>query len=319
MEKKIKIILSVSQKIFRNFSRFLCTVLCILILASGCTDGPKINTSLQLESLSGISVPAEHLVFIGLDGWGSAYVPKANMPTVKQMIAGGASSMDMRCIMPCISWPNWSTLFSGTLPEQRNGDITNQPATVMDFPSIFSLVNNNKTPKKSGSVFFYEWNTLDKICPDEKSEKIRISSNPESARKIAAYIIEKKPVFTAVVFNEPDHTGHDKHWGSTAYYAKLTELDNLIAIIEQAVKDAGVYDSTVFILSADHGGILAGHGKNFKKTRQIPIVIFGRGIKTCYTIPSPLLISDIAPTMAAIMGLEIPSTWTGRPLKEVFK
>ena len=296
-------------------SRFLCISLGIAFFTAACTGSPKTGTSSQAVSLQNISIPAEHIIFIGLDGWGGAFVKKAIMPTVKRMIAGGASSLDMRCVMPSISWPNWSALFSGTPPEQRNGETTNNVSGVMDFPTMFTLVKN----KKLTTALFYEWKALDNICPDEQAEKIKITSDIESARKAAAFIKEKKPSFAAVVFNEPDHIGHSKGWGFKAYYAKLTELDNLIAIIEQAVKDAGIYDSTVFVLSADHGGTFKGHGKDIKKHRQIPIVFYGRGIKSGYTIPSPLSICDIAPTMAAIMGLEAHPEWTGRPLKEVFK
>lgn len=295
--------------------RFLFFLLCILFVAAGCAGSPKIEPSAQADSIRRMSVPAEHVVFIGLDGWGGAYVPKADMPTVKRMIAAGASSMDMRCVMPSVSWPNWSTLFSGTAPEYRNGETDNNVSAVMDFPTIFTILKN----KYKTSVFFHEWSSLNYICPDKDTEKIRIKSNIESAQEIAAYIINNKPVFTAVAFNEPDSTGHKMHWGSKEYYNKLAELDKLISIIEQAVKDAGIYDSTVFILSADHGGNYWGHGRNLKRHRQIPVIICGRGIKNGYTIPSPSSICSIAPTMAAIMGFYIPPEWESRPLTEVFK
>ena len=281
-----------------------------LFLAGACANSPRSNELYHADALPGISVPAEHLVFIGLDGWGGAFVQKADMPTVKRFIESGAFSTDMRCELPSNSITNWPVLFFGTAPNQlKYNDIT---TIALDFPSIFSVVNGK-------NIFFYEWNTLENMCTGETAEKIKIASNSESARKIAAYITEKKPVFTVIVFNEPDKTGHSKHWGSPEYYAKLTEIDSWIAIIEQAVKDAGIYDSTVFVLSSDHGGNFWGHGVNFAKQRKIPLVVYGRGIKTGYTIPSPLSICDIAPTMAAIMDMEIPPEWTGRPLKEIFE
>ena len=122
-----------------------------------------------------------------------------------------------------------------------------------------------------------------------------------------------------MVFDEPDATGHSKRWGSAAYYAKLAELDSFIGKIEQAVKDAGIHDSTVFILSSDHGGVLWGHGFRSSRQRRIPMVVYGSNIKEGYVIPSPLSICDIAPTMAAILGLEVPPEWTGQVLTGIFK
>jgi predicted AlkP superfamily pyrophosphatase or phosphodiesterase len=286
----------------------ICFLICILFSVTGCTVNHGINTLNRADSSRGISVPAQHLVFIGLDGWGGSYVSRADMPTVKRMMAGGASSLDARCVRPSITRINWPALFFGAPPEHR---------TSQQFPSIFTVVKNSgqeKTP-----VLFYEWDDLHRICSDKTADKQKISSDLKSAQKIAAYFLEKKPVFTVLVFEEPDLTGHRKHWGSRAYYAKLAELDNYIALIEDAVKNAGVYENTVFVFSADHGGFGLSHKANFRKNQKIPLIVFGKGIKEGYTIPSPLSICDIAPTMAAILGLEAAPEWTGNTLTDIFK
>ena len=286
------------------FTLSLFTIIGIFFIA-GCVSTKPV---LQTGSVPPDFVPVKHLVFIGLDGWGGVYVPKANMPTVKRMMSQGAWTLTARSVKPSVSWPNWTSIFYGTPPKQRDKE---------DFPSIFTLLKNNGLAERSG--FFYEWDELQKIYSVETVEKQKIYSGIESAGKVAAYIKEQKPAFTAVAFNEPDNTGHDKSWGSAAYYAKLTEMDNLIAIIEQAVKDAGIYDSTVFILTADHGGTFRGHEAYFPKHYKIPMVFYGCGIKEGFTIPSHVNIFDITPTMAALMGIEIPHEWTGRPLQEIFK
>jgi predicted AlkP superfamily pyrophosphatase or phosphodiesterase len=286
----------------------ICFLLCILFAFTSCTINHGVNTLNSANSSRGISDPARHLVFIGLDGWGGAYVPRADMPAVKRMMAGGASSLDARCVRPSITRINWPALFFGTPPEYR---------TAEQFPSIFTVVKNSG--QENTPVLFYDWDDLHKICSDETADKLKISSDIESVQKIAAYFLENKPVFTAIEFGEPDITGHRKHWGSRAYYAKLAELDSYIALIEEAVKDAGVYDNTVFVFSADHGGFGLSHKANFRRNRKIPLIVFGNGIKEAYTIPSPVSICDIAPTMAAILGLEAAPEWTGNTLTNIFK
>jgi predicted AlkP superfamily pyrophosphatase or phosphodiesterase len=278
----------------------LCFILCF-----SCAGSPGENDNPKEQVL-----PARHVVFIGLDGWGADFVSKADMPTVKRMIAGGASTLECWNVLPTSSWPNWSSLFSGAPPEElRSQD---------NFPSIFSLLKE-KSPAAT-AVFFYEWSKLKDICTAESADmKGDIQSDAESARAVAAYIKEKNPTLTVVVFNEPDSTGHSKRWGSAAYYAKLAELDALIALIENGVKDAGLYDTTVFVLSADHGGILWGHGFNTPGQRRIPLIIYGSAIREGFVIPSPVSICDIAPTMAAMLGLEAPPEWTGKSLQELYK
>ena len=301
-----KFLHTVSINIF-NRTRFILPILaaiCLSAFAISCTS----SKSAAPENNYAKFIPPQHIVFIGLDGWGGDYVTKANMPTVKRMISEGAAGLKLRCIMPSNTFPNWAALFTGTPPANHNSE---------NFPSIFTLVKNNGQEKKL--ALFYEAKELKTIVPADIAENREILSNLESALSVAAYIKEIKPAFTAVVFNEPDSAGHNYRWGSKTYYDKLNELDGFIAVIEQAVKDAGIYNETVFVMSSDHGGTFWGHGYNIPRQRKIPLVIYGRGIKENYTISANRSICDIAPTMAAILGLKIPAEWTGQPIMEIFK
>ncbi|MDR0302486.1 MAG: alkaline phosphatase [Treponema sp.] len=280
---------------------FVNTLFVFIFFLSCSTTKPAVNGNTEKKP---IITDVKHLVFIGFDGWGGTYVQKANMPAVKQMIADGASSTTVYNILPCITWPNWSSLFYGTPPEKRPEN---------DFPSIFSITNSKDT------AFFYEYYELVKINSANKNYSLKIDSSLESAFKIASYIREKTPMFTAIIVDEPDVTGHKTIWGSKKYYEKLITLDCFFAIIKQAIIDAGMYDDTVFVFSADHGGFLKGHTANFPRNRKIPLIICGKGIKKGYTITSAATICDIAPTMALILGLEIPVEWTGFPIFEIFE
>jgi len=298
-------------------------LLLIAILAALLTTCASVKFAPQAGVVPHDFVPAKHIVFIVLDGWGGAYVPEANMPTVKRMMSNGAWSLNAQCVMPSSSWPNWSSIFCGAPPVVRTVDAKkeaslNRSVRMIDyFPSIFTQIKKEGQTKKS--VFFYEWEELTNICPDDATEKKLILSDIESTNNIAAYIKEQKPFFTAIGYDEPDFTGHKKGWGSKAYYDKLKEMDDLIAFIEQAVKDAGIYDDTVFVLTTDHGGVFKGHGPNLPKLRNIPLIFFGCSIKKGFNIPSPINNYDVTPTMAAILGIEIPPEWTGRILYEIFK
>lgn len=60
---------------------------------------------------------AKHVVLIGLDGWGAYSVPKAEIPTIKQMMADGAYTLEKRSALPSSSAINWSSMFMGAGPE----------------------------------------------------------------------------------------------------------------------------------------------------------------------------------------------------------
>ncbi|MDR2144456.1 MAG: alkaline phosphatase [Treponema sp.] len=269
-----------------------------------------------------------HVVLIGLDGWGAYYLSKAEMPTVKRMMSEGSSTLKAQSVLPTNSWPNWSSMFLGAPPEIHGytgggdgGPFFEGP--LRDefgfFPTIFALVKNRRP--EGGIAFFHEWDKIGFLCPPQAAETIEhiadLSANPQALERVVLYITGRKPVFTVIVFNEPDSVGHAKRHGSPEYYATLKELDAHIARVEQAVQAGGFYADTVFILTADHGGWLWGHGFNTPKQRTIPLILYGKNIRRGFVIPGRVNIYDIAPTIAAIFGIDAPPVWTGRALREV--
>jgi predicted AlkP superfamily pyrophosphatase or phosphodiesterase len=272
-------------------------------------------------------VAARHVVLIGFDGWGAYSLPRADMPTVKGMIAGGASTLKAKSVLPTNSWPNWSALFFGAPPEvhgyREEGPFFE--SRVRDrygfFPGLFALVAGGR-PELS-TAFFYEWSKMGYFCPPGAAGLVEhipdLAADKNAVERIAKYLRETKPNLAVIIFNEPDHVGHSHRHGSRAYYEKLKELDSYAALFEQAVRDGGYYEDTVFILTADHGGFLWGHGFNTPSQRQIPFIIFGENIKKGFVIPGPVAIYDIAPTIAEIFQLTLPPAWTGKALTEAFE
>ena len=96
-------------------------------------------------------------------------------------------------------------------------------------------------------------------------------------------------------------------------------LDGYIARIVAAVKEAGMYDDTIFIITSDHGGIKKGHGGKTMAEMQTPFIIAGKNIKKAGEFQESMVQYDVAATMAYIFGLEQPQVWTGRAMKQVFK
>ena len=109
--------------------------------------------------------------------------------------------------------------------------------------------------------------------------------------------------------------GHD----TPAYYKKIHELDGYIGEIMQAVKDAGMWDETIFIVTADHGGINKGHGGKTMAEMETPFIIYGKNIKKGFQFDESMMQFDCASTIAYIFGLKQPQAWIGRPMKQVFK
>jgi arylsulfatase A-like enzyme len=98
----------------------------------------------------------------------------------------------------------------------------------------------------------------------------------------------------------------------------MARADKCVGRIIQALKDAGIYDNTIIIVTGDHGGHDHGHGTLVMEDMESPLVIFGHNVRSGYTYANPIAQYDIAASIAYILGLEIPDAWRGKPLKQVF-
>lgn len=106
------------------------------------------------------------------------------------------------------------------------------------------------------------------------------------------------------------------------YFAAVTGIDENFGRLLQNLKDNGIYDDTIIVLTADHGEMLCAQrlwSKHvwFEESTGVPFLIkYGdRFIKG--RTDNVLNGVDIMPTILSLMNLPIPETVEGTDLKEV--
>ncbi len=274
---------------------------------------------------------AKHVVLIGLDGWGAYSVSKAEIPNIRKMMNEGCYTLKKRSALPSSSAINWASMFMGAGPElhgytQWGSKVPELPSREVTengiFPTIFYLLHKARPEAEIGCL--YEWGGIkylvDTLALDYHAQAPDYNKHPEALCGMAEkYIKEKTPVLLAVCFDNPDHVGHAAGHDTPEYYAKLNELDTYVARIVQAVKDAGMFDNTIFIITADHGGINKGHGGKTMQEMETPFIICGKNVKKGGEFSESMMQYDVASTIAYIFGLKQPQVWIGRPMKQVFK
>ncbi|NDV63660.1 alkaline phosphatase [Bacteroides sp. 224] len=275
---------------------------------------------------------AKHVILIGLDGWGSYSVEKADMPVTKQFMAEGAYTLKKRSVLPSSSAVNWASMFMGAGPEvhgytEWGSKKPELPSRVVYknniFPTIFQLYRDADPKAEIGCL--YEWDGIkylvDTLSLNYHAQAPNYKKHPTALCEMSVkYIKEKKPNFMAVIFDNPDHVGHADGHDTPNYYTKLKELDGYISQIVDAVKQAGMYDDAIFIITADHGGVNKGHGGKTMLEMETPFIISGKSIKKkgyCFDDIS-MMQYDCASILAKILGVKQPQVWTGRLVKEIF-
>lgn len=273
----------------------------------------------------------KHVVLIAFDGLSAIGVRNHPMPNFNRLMEEGAYTLNNRSILPSSSAPNWASMFMGVGPELHGYTtwgsktpeippyITNQYGR---FPGFYGLLRD--TYPKAECGYIYEWEGMrylvDSVAINYFKHAPQTKADPEGATSFAVnYIKEKKPMYCAVIFEYPDHTGHTYKWESKEYYEKLDELDGYLGQIVKAIEEAGMIDDTVIILTADHGGINTGHGGITLNEMETPLVFYGKGVKKGFKIKESTMVIDVPATEAWLLGIEPHEAWLGNPVTTAFQ
>ncbi|MBO9620415.1 MAG: alkaline phosphatase [Niabella sp.] len=270
----------------------------------------------------------KHVVLIGCDGFGAYAVPDAEMPNLKKLMREGAWSLSARSVLPSSSAVNWASLLMGAGPTEHgytewNSAVPEIPSVDSSryglFPSVFSILKEQRPTAVSALI--YSWQGIDPLIAKTVTT-IRVAGKDNDnfcADTAAAIIRSKKPVLTFVHLDEPDGVGHKIGHRTPEYYAELKNVDARIGKIVAAVKDAGIADETIILVTADHGGKGKGHGGKSLDEVQIPWVLYGPGVKKGHQIRNTIITYDTAATIAWLLHLKMPQSWRGQPVTEAVK
>lgn len=267
---------------------------------------------------------AKRVFLIGIDGMGVSGFQQARTPHLDALVRMGALSLKTRSVMPSVSGPNWGSHLLGAGPEQHgityNGwtmDNHTLDPVITDadgyFPSLFNVIRDQMP--KAKTAFFYDWNALADLYNVSLIDQVEFSKGYEATLdKAVPWIIENKPDFTFLYFGHPDEVGHAHQWGSKDYIKALEDVDSALGAFFDALREAGMFKDSHFIVVSDHGGQGYGHGGLSMEEMQTPWIIAGPGIITNRLIGQPNDVMNTAATIAYLFQLEVPYAWTGRPV-----
>jgi len=271
----------------------------------------------------------KHVVIIGVDGMSPNGVEKAATPNMHALMKAGAYTLHARGVMPTVSSPNWASMIMGAGPEQHGVTSNDWEPDKFDFPptckgsgGIFPTIFGVLREQRPHSVIaaYTDWDGFVRLVERNVPDVMEyVKKADETNSKAIAYLKEKKPTLTFIHYDHVDAAGHDFGWGTPEYYQAVAEADRLIGEVREAVTQAGIFDRTIMLVSADHGGKGEHHGGNSLDELEIPWIIAGPGIAVGKEITAPVDIYDTAATVAYIFGLTPPACWIGRPVLGAFK
>jgi len=187
------------------------------------------------------------------------------------------------------------------------------------FPGIFGQMRLKYPQAETGVV--YSWEGIGYLYEKDAVNFNKFEKDDDKLvmQTTSQYLKEKKPVLSFIYFSQPDGAGHSIGWDSPEYFEACKQIDAYVGEIMQVLKDAGMYDDSVVIFTADHGGVEKGHGGKTMQEMQVPYIVWGRSVKNGYTITESTMVYDNAATIRYILGFDQPQVWVGRPVMSIFK
>ena len=100
------------------------------------------------------------------------------------------------------------------------------------------------------------------------------------------------------------------------YYAATASIDECVRRLVQGIEDLGLTQDTILCFASDHGDMAGSHGLfrkgvSFREATEIPLGFSWPGQIGQNRSPAPASLIDIAPTLASLAGVSIPTEWQG--------
>ena len=327
--------------LYKSIIRVLFAAFVMCFLAACAPDVKKIEQQTESEEPGGNTEPSDstgpgentlpadtlksfgaykHVVIVGVDG-GGAFFKDTDTPRCDEIFNGQATTYTSRTGMPSMSAEGWGAILHGVLPQFHgltNSIIETTPyPTNSPYPSIFRVAREAMPDADLAS--FVEWNPIN-IGIVENNLGVYKDTGEDDAEvtgKILAYLKGKSPALMFVQFSSPDDVGEAKGFGSDIYLATLSTVDALVGRIYDQLKLKGLLDETLFIVTADHGGINKTHGGDSDAERNVFLGVAGKTVADGAIVDAEG--RDVAAIAAYALGLECPENWTGHVPAGVFR
>lgn len=273
-----------------------------------------------------IQAQTKKVVFIGIDGLGSYGIKKTSTPVMDSIMNYGAYSLNAKAVYPTLSSPNWSSMIRGVKPKQHKikSNQWEEAFTGREhqellelYPTVFKVFKEEYPD--SAVAGFLQWSQFARLVESDIQDAFHAHSHEDSVTEQAInFITDINPAFTFIHLDLVDKAGHAYGLKSDEYRSAVEKSDKLVGKIIRSVSMELPEEEIVFIISSDHGFTGKHHGGFSPKTKRIPWMAIGAGVKSGKKIRSNIKIFDTAPTIARILSLPVPKTWKGKVLDEIF-
>ena len=246
---------------------------------------PRVSADNPIDSVVAISVDGLNTDALGRLG-------PARTPRLHDLMQSGASTLNARTEHELtITLPNHTGMVTGRRVEATTGghgvtwnDDRRRPATVQAaagrrVESVFTQVkaSGGATALFASKTKFSLWKRSWPLSID--LTRIQLD-NTLLARSVRRDLRDHERAFRFVHLSLPDAVGHDHGFMSPRYLRAVEQVDRLVGVIVDAVRnDPALVGRTAIILTSDHGGLGDSHSDASRLANyRVAFVVAGPGV-----------------------------------------
>jgi predicted AlkP superfamily pyrophosphatase or phosphodiesterase len=263
----------------------------------------------------------DHVLIISIDGLRPDVLLRAEAPRMHQLCHEGTFTFWARSTPASITLPTHVSMLTGVTPEKHailwNGDLPLSQPVYPTAPTIFELAHRaGRTTAmvvgKSKFTVLDKPATIDfKFIPRvAKAEDAEVTSNA------VRILRQHKPELMFVHLPSVDTVGHASGWGTPEQLAAVAGADACVGQILDTLSQADLKARTLIILTADHGGAGRTHGAEDPRSRSIPWIAVGPGVRKDFdlTLLAELNVDvyDTFATACAVLAIPVPERIDGK-------
>lgn len=275
----------------------------------------------------GIDFPrVRHVLLVSVDGLRPDLLLSAHAPVVHGLMRRGSYTMWAQTTDVAVTLPSHTSMVTGVTPAKHgvtwNTDPPPNQVLYPARPTLFELA------RRAG---------LTTAMVAGKS-KFSVLAKPGTltwwSLPAAGVITDQAVTDTAVRFIQRDApnvmfvhlpgvdtAGHAAGWASPSQLDAIAIADHCVGRLLTALRKRGLLDSTEVLVTSDHGGAGKSHGPDDPRSRHIPWIIAGPGVRQDFdlTRDANLVVhtEDTFATLAAMLGISSPEPIDGHPVEQI--
>ena len=291
----------------------------------------------QRSSVSGI----RHIVLISLDTCRADYLScygyaQPTTPNIDALAKEGYLFSHAMTPIP-VTLPAHASMFTGTIPthhgKHENKDVYFDPSHV----TLAALLKKKgySTGAFVGSQILNSGLGLNRgfdTYHDRFAQRDQSQRRAGEVNRVAFEWLEKQkgsPVFLFLHYYDP-HDSYDPPepfattFKESPYAGEIAYADHCIGKVVAKLKSLDMYESSLIIVTSDHGEMLGEHGETthmffiYQSALKVPMVYKLPGSNGPHTIDCLASIVDIVPTVCDLMDIDPPSGIQGKNLAGYF-